>query len=311
MLAHRPGVGTRRQLVWVDRAGGRLSTLGATDDGAPSAPELGHDGRRLALSRAPEGTGDIWMIDVERSVASRMTFDPGVDSYPVWSPDGARLIFNSGRNGRIDLFEKTLAGGDEQPFLTSEHDKVAQDWSRDGRFVLYADQDPMTGSDLWAVPVEDAKNATTAQSRGSRPIAVSRSGFDESGGRFSPDGRWVAYVSDETGRQEVYVQPFPGLSSKLQLSTEGGIYPRWHPNGKELFYLAPDMRLMVVPIDLMSRPGSIEPGLPRPLFTTRIATTGPYVFSAGIFAKSQYVVAADGRRDSPARAGARRRARRA
>jgi Tol biopolymer transport system component len=212
----------------------------------------------------------------------------------VWSPDGARLIFSSGRNGRLDLFEKaSTRTGDERSLLASEHDKVPNDWSPNGRFLLYTDQDPVTGSDLWFAPLEDT--GADAELRVGQPVAVARSGFDESGGRFSPDGQWIAYVSNETGRQEVYVQPFPGLSSKSQISTGGGIYPRWHPGGNELLYVAPDLRLMAVSIDIASRPGSIEPGVPRTLFTTRLATSGPYVFSAGIFARAQYAVATDGR----------------
>jgi hypothetical protein len=105
----------------------------------------------------------------------------------------------------------------------------------------------------------------------------------------------VTYASNETGRHEVYIQPFPDLSSKWQVSTGGGIYPRWRPDGRELFYLAPDMRLMAVPITVTSPPGSVSPGSPRALFSTRLATTGPYVFTAGIFAKAQYAVAPDGR----------------
>jgi Tol biopolymer transport system component len=297
LLAHRHAVGTERQLVWLDRAGSPLATLGPIDGGVPSSPELERAGRRLVLSRAPEGTGDIWLIDdVERNTARRMTFDPGVDAFPVLSPDGARLIFSSGRNGRLDLFAKAATGiGDEQPLLTSEHDKVPNDWSPDGGFLLYTDQDPATGSDLWAAPLEDAGGADgNAGPRAGRPVAVSRTGFDEGQGRFSPDGQWVAYVSNETGRQEIYVQPFPGPGAKTTISTGGGIYPRWHPDGTELLYIGPDMRLMSVPIDT-SRPGSLEPGGPRPLFSTRIATTGPYVLSAGIFARAQYAVAADGR----------------
>jgi Tol biopolymer transport system component/tRNA A-37 threonylcarbamoyl transferase component Bud32 len=295
LLAHRPGVGTARQLVWFDRAGTPLATLGAIDGHVPSSPELGRDGRRLALSRAPEGTGDIWLIDdVERNTARRMTFDPGVDAFPVLSPDGAALIFSSGRNGRLDLFEKASTGvGDEHPVLSSGHDKVPNDWSPDGQYLLYTDQDPTTGSDLWAVSIEVLRGEGAAL-RDDRGVAVVRSGFDEGQGRFSPDGRWIAYVSNETGRQEVYVQPFPGPGGKTTISTEGGIYPRWHPDGAELFYVGLDMRLMAVTVGT-SPSGSFEPDDPRALVPTRIATSGPYVLSAGIFARAQYAVAADGR----------------
>ncbi len=126
------------------------------------------------------------------------------------------------------------------------------------------------------------------------PFPIAHSGFDEGQARFSPDGQWIAYVSNETGRQEVYAQPFPALSRKWQISSAGGIYPRWRPDGRELFYLAPDLHLMAVPMQIAS-PTSVTPGVPRPLFSTRLATTGPYVFTAGIFAKAQYAVAPDGR----------------
>ena len=297
VLVHRPGVGTKRQLIWVDGAGTTLGTLGPADDAVPSSPELAPDGRRIAIGRAPEGTGDIWLIDVARNVASRMTFDPGVDSYPLWSPDGHRLVFSSGRNGRMDLFEKASNGvTEEQPLISSGQDKVPQDWSPDGQVLLYTVQDSKTGSDLWAARFNEAPRTTANVAPSlSQPFPLAQSSFDEGQGRFSPDGQWVAYVSNETGRHEVYIQPFPDLSVKWQVSTGGGIYPRWRPDGRELFYLAPDMRLMGVPIQVTSPPASISSGVPRALFSTRLATTGPYVFAAGIFAKAQYAVAPDGR----------------
>jgi Tol biopolymer transport system component len=297
VLVHRPGVGTKRQLIWVDGAGTTLGTLGPADDAVPSSPELAPDGRRIALGRAPEGTGDIWLIDVARNVASRMTFDPGVDSYPLWSPDGQRLVFTSGRNGRMDVFEKASNGvTEEQPLISSGQDKVPQDWSPDGRVLLYTAQDSKTGSDLWAARFDQAPGtAAHAEPSPSQLLPLAQSSFDEGQGRFSPDGQWVAYVSNETGRHEVYIQSFPDLSVKWQVSTGGGIYPRWRPDGRELFYLAPDMRLMAVPIQVTSAPASISAGVPRALFSTRLATTGPYVFAAGIFAKAQYAVAPDGR----------------
>jgi eukaryotic-like serine/threonine-protein kinase len=296
VLVHRPGGGTARQLVWVDAAGTTLGTLGPIDDGAPAAPELAPDGRRLALTRSPEGTGDVWLIDVARNVVSRTTFDPGVDVYPVWSPDGDRLIFSSGRNGRMDLFEKATSGiAEERPLLATGADTAPQDWSRDGRALLYTQQDPRTGSDLWVVPLDDARGAAANPGFSpGQPVPIAQSAFDEGQGKFSPDGRWIAYVTNETGRQEVYIQPFPDLSSKWQVSSGGGIYPVWRRDGRELYYLAPDMRLMAVPIQVTAQPLAIEPGVPRALFTTRLATTGPYVFTAGVFAKAQYAVTPEG-----------------
>lgn len=297
VLAHRPSGGTKRQLVWTDAAGSPLGNVGPVDDGVPAAPELAPDGRRLALTRAPEGTGDIWLIDVARNVASRITFDSGVEAFPVWSPDGDSLIFTSGRDGRMDLFEQASSGVTrERSLLATGQDKAPQDWSLDGRFLLYTIQDPNGGSDLWAVQLDADPAAVESGEHGlGEPFPVAQSSFDEGQARFSPDGRWIAYVSNETGRQEVYIQPFPDLNRKWQVSSAGGIYPRWRPDGLELFYLAPDMQLMAVPVQTAALPASITPGAPRALFSTRLATTGPYVFTAGVFAKAQYAVAPDGR----------------
>jgi eukaryotic-like serine/threonine-protein kinase len=297
VLAYRPGGGTKRQLVWLDASGAPLGTLGTVDDGAPSAPELSRDGRRLALTRAPGGgTGDIWLIDVARDVPSRQSFDPGVDGFPVWSADGDSLIFASGRDGRMDLFETALGGvTEERLLLATQQDKTAQDWSADGRFLLFTSQDAQTGSDIWAAPVEDRSAAEGGGHVLGEPVPIARSGFDEGQARFSPDGRWIAYVTNETGRQEVYIQSFPGLNRKLRVSSAGGIYPRWRRDGQELFYLAPDLHLMAALLEVETTPPSITPGTPRELFPTRLATTGSYVFTAGLFAKAQYDVSADGR----------------
>jgi hypothetical protein len=161
---------------------------------------------------------------------------------------------------------------------------------------LYTIQDPAAGSDLWAVPIDVDRDAGAGDGlRLGEPFPVAQTRFDEGQARFSPAALWIAYVSNETGRQEVYIQSFPDLRRKLQVSSAGGIYPRWHHDGRSLFYLAPDMQLMTVPIETTASPESVAPDVPRALFATRLATTGPYVFTAGIFAKAQYAVAADGR----------------
>jgi len=295
VLAHRPGGGTKRQLVWVDAAGTPLGMPGLVDEGAPAAPELSPDGLQLALTRAPEGTGDVWLIDVARMASSRVSSDPGVDAYPVWSPDGDTLIFTSGREGRMDLFEKASSGvTEERLLLATDQDKTPQDWSLNTGFLLYTSQDARTGSDLWAAPVEARSAAEGGGHELGEPFPVAQSDFDEGQAKFSPDGRWVAYVSNETGRQQVYIRSFPDLSQKLLASSAGGIYPRWRHDGEELYYLAPDLTLMAVSLDVDAPAASITPGTPRTLFPTRLATTGSYVFSAGLFAKAQYAVTADG-----------------
>jgi Tol biopolymer transport system component len=295
VLVHRPGGGTKRQLVRIDRTGALLENLGSVDVGVPSSPELSFDGRRLAMTRAPEGTGDIWWMEVSRNVQSRLTFDPGVDGYPVWSPDGDSIIFASGREGRMDLYLKAFGdAADERPLLASELDKVPQDWSPDDRFLLYTTQDSRTGSDLWAVQFADQGGSTSGTRALGEPFPVAQSGFDEGQARFSPDGQWIAYVSNETGRQEVYVQPFPVLNRKWQISIAGGISPQWANDGSEIFFVAPDLSLMAVSLDMSLAPASITEDMPRALFQTQIATTGPYVFTAGVFAKAQYTAAPDG-----------------
>jgi Tol biopolymer transport system component len=147
---------------------------------------------------------DVWLIDVGRGFATRFTFDPGNDTIPLWSPDGRRVAFRSNRNGVFDLFEKPASGaGDEQPLLVTSDNKAPLSWSPDGRFLLYATQNPKTGVDLWALPLVGER----------KPFPVLQTSFDEVAGQFSPDGRWVAYQSNESGPVQIYVRPFPGLAT--------------------------------------------------------------------------------------------------
>ena len=158
-------------------------------------------------------------------------------------------------------------------------------WSPDGSVLLYVTQDPKTGADLWALPV--------GESRGERkPFPVLQTPFDETAGQFSPDGRWLAYQSNESGPAEVYVRPFPGSSGKWQVSIAGGNQPRWRPDGKELFYVAPDGRLMAVSIAVGADKQTLEIAAPVPLFATRLASASGIT---GVARKPQYAVAPDGR----------------
>ena len=195
---------------------------------------------------------------------------------------GTHIVFYSSRNGKFDLFERPADGSaDEQPLLVTPQDKAPQDWSSDGRFMLYAAQDPKTASDLWALRLSGDR----------KPFPVVQTPFDEVHGQFSSDGRWVAYASNETGRYEVYVRPFPGSGGKSQVSTGGGIYPRWRHDGKELFYIAPDNRMMAVPIQVA---GTLSAGTAVALFPTQLATGGQ-VGIGGFNSHAEYAVAADGR----------------
>jgi len=222
---------------------------------------------------------------VGRGVPSRFTFDVAVDNAPVWSPDGSQVVFRSNRKGVNDLFEKPARGtADEQPLLVTSQAKSPLDWSPDGRFLLYSTQDPRTGSDVWALPLTGER----------KPFAVLDSSFEEIEGQFSPDGRWLAYASNESGRYEIHVRTFPEAGGQRQVSLAGGVQPRWSRDGRELFYVAPDTRLMTVPIRLAADAHALEPGPPMPLFPTRLAT-GTNIATAGFLARAQYAVAADGR----------------
>jgi Tol biopolymer transport system component len=282
VLAHRPGGGGRRQLAWVDRSGKVVGVIGPPDDATPGNPALAPGGRQVAVSRLVQSNMDIWLVEIGRGIFHRFTFDPATDSQPVWSPDGSRIVFNSIRNGKSDLFEKPVDGTtDERPLLATAQDKVPLDWSSDGQVLLYQTQDPKTGSDIWALPLIGER----------KPFPVAATSFDEREGQFSPNGQWVAYVSNETGRDEVYVRPFPARGGKVQMSTAGGIDPRWRRDGKELFYVAPDGHLMAAPIQVTG--DALNPGAPVRLFRPRFATGGNV--NIGWLSRPQYAVAADGR----------------
>jgi len=285
VLAHRAGAGARRQLVWVDRTGKMLGGIGSPNENSLANPELAPDGQRLAVGRNVQGNIDVWLIEVGRGVPSRFTFDVATDSGPVWSSDGSRVVFRSTRKGVYDLFEKPASGtADEQPLLVTSQSKSPQDWSRDGRFLLYSTQDPKTLSDLWALPLTGER----------KPFAVLQSSFDEIEAQFSPEGQWLAYASNESGRYEIYIRTFPEADVKRHVSAAGGMQPRWRRDGRELFYVAPDTRLMAVPIRLAPQKHTLEAGAPVALFPTRLATGGNIV-TAGFLARAQYAVATDGR----------------
>lgn len=155
----------------------------------------------------------------------------------VWSPDGSRIVFNSRRKGHLDLYVRASSGvGAEEELLVDDLDKSPLDWSPDGRFVLFSVAASKTGSDLWVLPLFGDR----------KPFPILQTALNESAGQFSPDGHWIAYASNESGRFEVYVAPFPGPGGKWQVSAAGGFFPRWRRDTREMFYLAPDNALMAV-----------------------------------------------------------------
>ena len=254
MLAYHAGPSRKTQLAWLDRAGKELGVIGPPAD--HYAPRLSPDGTRLAVSRLdPDSTnGDIWLMDLARSIASRFTFDPADDYLPVWSPDGTRLFFSSSREGVQQLYQALSdRPGSEEPLHRSGAWKAPDDVSPDGQFLIYETIDPKTRIDLWLLPLSGDRRP--------KPFVVTP--FEEYGAQFSPDGRWVAYVSNESGRSEISVQAFPGPGGKWQVSSEGGTMPRWRKDGRELFYLGAEGQLMAAEVRLSP---SFDSRVPTALF---------------------------------------------
>jgi hypothetical protein len=258
VLVYQTG-GTRgdMRLTWFDRNGKQTGVLG--DRSSYGSVNLSPDGAKAAANGGGAQTG-VWLYDVARGHPNRLTFDAAFERYPVWSPDGSRIVFSSSkRNGHFELYEKAASGaGIEQVVLSSDVDVYATSWSPDGQFILYHTQGEPTLK-LGVLPLfGDRKPRIFLQAE-----TVLRHG------QFSPDGRWIAYESQESGKPEVYVAPFPGPGGKRQISTGGGGTPRWRRDGKELFYLAPDRRLMSV--EVFGKGVAFEIGAVRPLFRTRAA----------------------------------------
>lgn len=278
LIAYRTDATIRQQLAWIDRGGTTSSSLGSVA-GPVEFPELDSDDQRVAVEATVEGNTDVWLVDARNGVTDRFTLDPSSDGAPAWAPGGSAVVFRSNRNGSFDLLVKPTGGEREEAvLLASSTPKFPADWSPDGRMLLYVNQDETTGSDLWALPLQDT----------AAPFPVVQTRFAEDQGQFSPDGRWIAYRSNESERLEVYVRPFPGPGGARRVSVDGGGQPRWRRDGKELFYVAANDNLMAVPIGERENTATLDIGTPIALFSTRLAGPG--------LPKQQYAVARDGQR---------------
>jgi Tol biopolymer transport system component len=277
VVAYRTRIAARNQLTWFDRTGKTLGTLGDTDGDTIGYPELSPDGRRVAVDQVVQGNQDVWLMDLLRGGATRFTFDASVERRPLWSPDGTQIVFTSLRKKGFDLYMKPSNGaGAEQLLLESPYTKTPDGWSSDGRFLLYNENNGKT-SDVLALPLQGDR----------KPIPVATSSFSEHNGEFSPDGRWVAYQSDESGQFEIYVVPFPPGAGKWQVSTGGGVAPRWRHDGKEIFFIASDRKMMAATVSASNTSFEVAP--PLALFQTLITGGGTSA------AKQQYAVSSDGR----------------
>jgi eukaryotic-like serine/threonine-protein kinase len=274
-VAYRIGGAERNQLTWFERDGKPVGTVGGLDGRNVQDPELSSDGRRVAVTSVMPDNQDVWLIDLVRGARTRFTFDAGFDGAPLWSPDGTRIAFRSNRKGAYDLYLKPSSGaGGEELLRESAGNKTPLSWSSNGGFLLFYQVDPKTSFDLWIQPLTGDGT----------PSPWLSTPFTEAGAQFSPDGRWVAYQSNESGQFEIYVQPFPAASAKWQISTQGGTMPRWRADGRELFFIATDAKLMAAAVTASGT--TFETAPPVALFQTRI-TGGSQIV------KHQYAVAGD------------------
>jgi Tol biopolymer transport system component len=276
------------QLVWYDRSGKLLGPVGAP--GLVGAPAISPDEKTMAFARARSvgPGGDIWLRDLTRGTEIRFTSDVSSNSDPFWSPKGDRIVFGSIRGGRAgDLYQKAASGsGQDELLLATPNPKRVSQWSRDGRFIVYAEADAKTRFDLWVLPLQAGQVPA-------KPIPFLQTEFNDVEGQLSPDSRWMAYVSDVAGTREIYVRPFPASEGVWRISTASGEFPRWKGDGKELFYVAPDGEMMAVAVKaaIYGPKPVFEPGTPEPLFNSHV---GGIAGSAN--AGFQYDVTADGKR---------------
>ncbi|MDA2927430.1 protein kinase [Acidobacteria bacterium AH-259-G07] len=255
--------GGEYSMLWIDRQGAVSSLSG--ERRRYFGPRFSPDGGRLALQIDSESNQDVWVYEIEREAMTRLTFDEAADGFPIWSPDGQQVAFSSDRDGgQLNLYRKPADGSREAERLSeSKNNQVVTSWSPDGNFLAFNEESPETGWDIWVLPLEGDR----------KPELFLGTRFAEVYPEFSPDGRWIAYMSNESGRMEIYVRPFPGPGGKWQISTEGGRLPRWSPDGRELFYRNGNKMIAVA---VRSEGESLRAGKPRQLFEGSFPSLYPY-----------------------------------
>lgn len=264
ILATSTGGSGDRQLTWYDRSGKMLSRVG--DPARRDEMRLSPDGTRVAEGRVDaQGTWAVWVMDLAKGTSSRFTFETSGAGNAIWSPDGSQIIYTAGGGQSADLYRRASNGATKEEVLF--HSEIAMsplDWSPDGHTLLYGVRPKDTGFDIWELP--DADGPVGAERKAVPYLATP---FNELQAKFSPDGKWVAYASNESGAVEIYVRPFPASSGgKWLVSNGGGAEPSWRTDGKELFYIAPSGALMAA--DVKAGGSSFEVGAPKALFHTQI-----------------------------------------
>jgi serine/threonine protein kinase/Tol biopolymer transport system component len=263
LLYESGGLAGGNQMAWYDRDGKLLGSIGGTATTRVWDPAISPDGKSVAFRRASAGS-DLWLWDLTRGAEQRFTTDALFNSAPVWSPQSDRIVFSSDRSGPYNLYQKATSGtGKDELLLASSNNKVPIQWSRDGRFVVYSEHDPKTKLDIWVLPMKDGER---------KAIPFLHSNFNESQGQLSPDSQWMTYTSDKTGQPEVYVRPFPSGEGEWKISIAGGEQPRWRGDGKELFLIGADGKMMAVAVKaLAGAKPTIGVSTPQPLFDTHLA----------------------------------------
>ena len=273
-LVYSTGKYRQSQLTWFSRTGRPLGAVG--EPGVYYDPALSPDDAMLAVEKgdAARGSTDLWTVDLTRGAFSRLTSAPGFEDVATWSPDGRRIAFSSDQGTSPAILVKNASGTGAEDVMV-ERRSFPMDWSRDGRYLLFTTDGGATRMDIWVYDV---------QRKTSTPILASA--FNEDRPKFSPDGKWIAYVSDESRDAEVYARSFPDGAVKIQISSAGGNQPAWRRDGKEVFYLAPDGTLMAV--EMRTGGAGLVVGAVQPLFQTNAE-------EARVL-RNHYAASADGQR---------------
>jgi eukaryotic-like serine/threonine-protein kinase len=251
-------------VTWLDSAG-KIQPLLAKP-GAYGRPRLSPDGQRLALEVTEGSASDIWVYDWQRDTMTRLTFNVTDDS-PVWSPDGRYIVFRARGAGMSAV--RSDGAGTPQPLTQSKNPQYSSSFTPDGKRMAFNERHSAISSDLWTVPIE----GDGAGLRAGKPEVFRQTPADERNPSFSPDGRWLAYVSNESGTSQIYVRAFPDKGGKWQISNSGGLYPKWSRNGRELFFRTEDSRMIMV-ASYTTKGDSFVADKPRVWSEREIANTG-------------------------------------